>query len=95
MFPVFKIDGEKNAVKIAKEAYKEAKKKGNDVLILDTAGRLHIDEALMEELQQIKSNLNPREILLVLDSMTGQDAVKIAEAFNSTMEISGVNPHKG
>lgn len=88
--PVFKIEGENNAVKIAKEAYNEAKKKGNDVLIIDTAGRLHIDEALMEELQQIKSSLNPREILLVLDSMTGQDAVKIAEAFNSTMEISGV-----
>ncbi|SHI72223.1 signal recognition particle subunit FFH/SRP54 (srp54) [Dethiosulfatibacter aminovorans DSM 17477] len=88
--PVFKIEGENDAVKIANEAFKEAKKKGNDVLILDTAGRLHIDEALMEELQQIKSSLNPREILLVLDSMTGQDAVKIAEAFNSTMEISGV-----
>lgn len=88
--PVFKIEGEKNVVKIAEEAYKEAKKKGNDVLIIDTAGRLHIDEALMGELQQIKSSLSPREILLVLDSMTGQDAVKIAEAFNSTMEISGV-----
>lgn len=88
--PVFKIDGEKNAVKIAEEAYKEARKKGNDVLIIDTAGRLHIDEVLMEELQQIKSSLKPSEILLVLDSMTGQDAVKIAESFNSTMEISGV-----
>jgi signal recognition particle subunit SRP54 len=88
--PVFKIENEKNAVVIAEQALKEAKKNGNDVLIIDTAGRLHIDENLMDELIQIRTKVSPKEILLVLDSMTGQDAVKIAEAFNSSIEITGI-----
>jgi signal recognition particle subunit SRP54 len=88
--PVFKIENEKNAVVIAEQALKEAKKNGNDVLIIDTAGRLHIDENLMDELIQIRTKVAPKEILLVLDSMTGQDAVKIAEAFNSSIEITGI-----
>jgi signal recognition particle subunit SRP54 len=88
--PVFKNDIEKNPVRIAEEGLKEAKRKGHDVVIIDTAGRLHIDEQLMEELTDIKASVNPREVLLVLDAMTGQDAVKIAETFNDSMQISGV-----
>jgi signal recognition particle subunit SRP54 len=88
--PVFKIEGETNPVIIAEKALKEAKKNGNDVLIIDTAGRLHIDEKLMEELIQIREKVKPSEVLLVLDAMTGQDAVKIAESFNQDMEITGL-----
>ncbi len=88
--PVFKIDGEKNPVKIAKEAIAHAKKYGNDLVILDTAGRLHIDDALMDELSNIKSAVNPQEILLVVDAMTGQDAVNVAESFNNLLDIDGV-----
>lgn len=88
--PVFKIEDEKNPVVIAEKALKEARKNGNDVLIIDTAGRLHIDEKLMEELIQIRDKVKPSEVLLVLDAMTGQDAVKIAESFNKDMEITGI-----
>ena len=82
--------GQDNPVKIAKEALKHAKDYGNDVVILDTAGRLHIDEALMNELSEVKEAVNPNEILLVVDAMTGQDAVNVAEAFNKQLEIDGV-----
>ncbi len=88
--PVFKIDNEKNPVKIAKEAIAHAKKYGNDLVILDTAGRLHIDDALMEELTNIKAAVHPQEILLVVDAMTGQDAVNVAESFNNLLDIDGV-----
>jgi signal recognition particle subunit SRP54 len=88
--PVFKIDGETNASLIAEKAVKEAKKNGNDVVIIDTAGRLHIDEKLMNELVEIRDKVSPDELLLVLDSMTGQDAVKIAESFNDRLEITGI-----
>ena len=87
--PVFEM-GTENPVKIAKDAIKQAKDYGNDVVILDTAGRLHIDEALMNELKEVKSEVNPDEILLVIDSMTGQDAVNVAKSFNELLEISGV-----
>ncbi len=87
--PVFE-EGQINPVKIAKDALDEAKRQGADVLIIDTAGRLHIDEQLMEELQKIKAEVNPNEILLVVDSMTGQDAVNVAETFNQKLDITGV-----
>ena len=87
--PVFE-EGQINAVKIAKDALDEAKRQGADVLIIDTAGRLHIDEQLMEELQKIKAEVKPNEILLVVDSMTGQDAVNVAETFNQKLDITGV-----
>ena len=82
--------GQKNPVKIAKEAIKHAKDYGNDIVILDTAGRLHIDEELMDELKNLKAEVNPQEILLVIDSMTGQDAVNVAKRFNELLEITGV-----
>lgn len=87
--PVFE-EGQINPIKIAKDALDEAKRQGTDVLIIDTAGRLHIDEQLMEELQKIKAEVNPNEILLVVDSMTGQDAVNVAETFNQKLDITGV-----
>lgn len=87
--PVFE-EGQINPVKIANDALDEAKRQGTDVLIIDTAGRLHIDEQLMEELQKIKAEVTPDEILLVVDSMTGQDAVNVAETFNQKLDITGV-----
>lgn len=87
--PVFE-EGQINPVKIAKDALDEAKRQGTDVLIIDTAGRLHIDEQLMEELQKIKAEVKPNEILLIVDSMTGQDAVNVAETFNQKLDITGV-----
>lgn len=87
--PVFE-EGQINPVKIAKDALDEAKRQGADVLIIDTAGRLHIDEQLMEELQKIKAEVTPDEILLVVDSMTGQDAVNVAETYNQKLDITGV-----
>ena len=87
--PVFE-EGQINPVKIAKDALDEAKRQGADVLIIDTAGRLHIDEQLMEELQKIKAEVKPDEIFLVVDSMTGQDAVNVAETFNQKLDITGV-----
>ena len=88
--PVFTIEGENNPVKIAKAAVEHAKIHGNDPVIIDTAGRLHIDEVLMDELVSIKSETSPNEILLVIDAMTGQDAVNVAEHFNSQLDITGV-----
>lgn len=87
--PVFEM-GKTSPVKIAKEAVKHAKDYGNDVVILDTAGRLHIDEELMGELADIKKEVDPQEILLVVDSMTGQDAVNVAKSFNDLLDITGV-----
>lgn len=87
--PVFEM-GQTDPVKIAKKAVQHAKDHGNDVVILDTAGRLHIDEILMTELKNIKESVHPTEILLVVDSMSGQDAVNVAESFNKTLEIDGV-----
>ena len=88
--PVFEMGTDTSAVKIAKSAIEHAKAHGNDFVILDTAGRLHIDDELMQELEDVKRAVNPDEILLVIDAMTGQDAVNIAENFNSRLEISGV-----
>lgn len=88
--PVFSIEGENDPVKIAKAAIEHAKQHGNDPVIIDTAGRLHIDEVLMEELQKIKEETRPDEILLVVDAMTGQDAVNVAEHFNSQLDVTGV-----
>ncbi len=88
--PVYANENEKNVVKIAKQAKEIAISKLNDVVILDTAGRLQIDETLMQELKDIKSNIKPHEILLVVDAMTGQEAVNIAEKFNEDLGIDGV-----
>ena len=88
--PVFANDNSKDVVRIAKQAISEAYSKLNDVIILDTAGRLHIDEELMQELKNVKANVKPHEILLVVDSMTGQDAVNVAQTFNENLGIDGV-----
>jgi len=88
--PVFEMGTDTNPVKIAKEAVEYAIKHGNDPVILDTAGRLHIDEELMDELAAIKENVAPNEILLVVDAMTGQDAVNVAKSFNEQLDITGV-----
>jgi signal recognition particle subunit SRP54 len=83
--------GQKNKpVSICQAAIKQATKNGNDFLIIDTAGRLHIDEPMMEELREIRKAVSPTEILLVADSTTGQDAVNIAEHFNDNLDITGV-----
>ncbi|MCD7722426.1 MAG: signal recognition particle protein [Clostridiales bacterium] len=82
--------GAQNPVKIAEEAVKYAKDHGCDYVLLDTAGRLHIDEELMQELKNIKSEIHPHEILLVIDAMTGQDAVNVAKSFNDSLGIDGV-----
>ena len=87
--PVFQM-GTESPVKIASEAVKYADKNGYDMGFLDTAGRLHVDEVLMQELSDIKKAVNPTEILLVVDSMTGQDAVNVAESFNELLDITGV-----
>ena len=87
--PVFQM-GTANPVDIAKAAIAHAEKHGNDIVFLDTAGRLHIDEALMDELKNIKAAVKPTEILLVVDAMTGQDAVNAATAFNDALGIDGV-----
>ena len=87
--PVFQM-GQENPVKIAKAAIRHAQQHGNDIVFLDTAGRLHIDEDLMTELKSIKSEVQPSEILLVVDAMTGQDAVNAAQSFNEWLEIDGV-----
>ncbi len=83
-------EGLGNPVEIAKHGVKYAKDQGFDTVLLDTAGRLHIDETLMEELRKIKSETQPNEILLVVDSMTGQDAVNVAQSFNDALDITGV-----
>ena len=87
--PVFEM-GQNDPVDIAKAAVQHAVRHGNDMVFLDTAGRLHIDEALMDELKAIKAAVNPHEIMLVVDAMTGQDAVNAAQAFNEALDISGV-----
>ncbi|MBQ3099876.1 MAG: signal recognition particle protein [Clostridia bacterium] len=88
--PVFEMGDKVSPVVIAREAVAHAKKHGNDMVFLDTAGRLHVDEVLMAELKQIKETVGPTEILLVVDSMTGQDAVNVAESFNELLDITGV-----
>ena len=88
--PVFTLGGQVSPVDIAKGALAHAKSYGNDIVILDTAGRLHIDEILMEELRQVKEAVQPTEILLVVDSMVGQDAANVAASFNELLDISGV-----
>ena len=87
--PVFQM-GQENPVKIAKAAIRHAQQHGNDMVFLDTAGRLHVDEALMNELKAIKAEVEPSEILLVVDAMTGQDAVNAAQSFNEWLDIDGV-----
>ena len=88
--PVYAEENSKNVTEIAKRAINVAISKLNDVIILDTAGRLHIDDELMEELKKIKTTVKPHEILLVVDSMTGQDAVNVAKSFNEQVGIDGV-----
>ena len=88
--PVYTEEGSKDPVKIAKEALKQAKLQGNDVVIIDTAGRLAIDEQMMKEIEAIKAAVNPNEILFVVDSMTGQDAVNTAKEFNERLNFDGV-----
>jgi len=87
---VFAMGDKVSPVDISKAAAAHALKNGNDVVIIDTAGRLHINEELMDELADIKENVKPTEILLVVDSMTGQDAVNVAESFNEKLGIDGV-----
>lgn len=88
--PVFSLGDQISPVEIAKKAIEVAKEQHNDYVLIDTAGRLHIDETLMTELKDIKATVNPNEILLVVDAMTGQDAVNVAESFNNQLEITGV-----
>ncbi len=88
--PVYSNETSKDVVQIANQAMNVAISKLNDVVILDTAGRLHIDDELMQELKNVKTNIKPHEILLVVDSMTGQDAVNIAQSFNEAVGIDGV-----
>lgn len=88
--PVFTMGDKVSPVDIAKASIEHAKSNGNNVVIIDTAGRLHIDDTLMEELKNIKDVTEPSEILLVVDAMTGQDAVNVAESFNEKLDITGV-----
>ena len=87
--PVFDM-GNSDPVDIAKAGIEHAKRHGHDMVFIDTAGRLNVDEAMMEELERMKAATDPTEILLVVDAMTGQDAVNIAEAFNNRLDITGV-----
>jgi signal recognition particle subunit SRP54 len=88
--PVYSEEGSTNPVQIAKNAVKEARKNGNDVVIIDTAGRLAVDEEMMKEIASIKDAVSPHEILFVVDSMTGQDAVNTAREFNERLDFDGV-----
>ena len=88
--PVYTEEGSKDPVKIAQNAIQEAKVKNYDVVIVDTAGRLAIDEEMMNEIEAIKNGINPNEILFVVDSMTGQDAVNTAKEFNDRLDFTGV-----
>ncbi|MEN2766475.1 signal recognition particle protein [Ornithinibacillus xuwenensis] len=88
--PVFSMGTEANPVDIAKQALEKAKEDHHDYVIIDTAGRLHVDTDLMNELEEIKATVKPDEIFLVVDAMTGQDAVNVAESFNNQLDISGV-----
>ncbi|HHU58860.1 MAG TPA: signal recognition particle protein [Bacteroidales bacterium] len=88
--PVFTQEGSKDPVKIAKDAVKEARQKGYDLVIVDTAGRLAVDEEMMQEISAVKKAIDPDEILFVVDSMTGQDAVNTAKEFNDRLDFDGV-----
>lgn len=88
--PVFLEENEKDAAKIAEDALKKAKEEGYDVLIVDTAGRLHIDEEMLKEAREIKERINPDEVLFVSDAMTGQEAVNIAKAFDENVGMTGI-----
>ena len=88
--PVFTMGDKVSAVDIAKAGVAHAKEHGYNLVIIDTAGRLHIDEDLMQELKDVKEAVNPNEILLVVDSMTGQDAVNVADTFNNSLDVTGV-----
>jgi len=88
--PVYTEEGNQDPVKIAKNSIKEAKKKGHDLVVIDTAGRLAIDEQMMNEIESIKKAVSPNEILFVVDSMTGQDAVNTAKEFNERLDFDGV-----
>ena len=88
--PVFSLGVDVDPVEIARQGVEHAKANNMDVVIVDTAGRLHVDEVLMNELKNIKSTVKPQEILLVVDAMTGQDAVNVAESFNEALGIDGV-----
>ena len=88
--PVYSEEGNKNVVEIANNAIREAKAKGNDVVIIDTAGRLAVDEEMMNEIATLKEAVNPNETLFVVDSMTGQDAVNTAKEFNDRLDFDGV-----
>lgn len=87
--PVFHLEGEKDPVKVAQKAHEKAKAEGFDVLIVDTAGRLHLDEELMQELEQIKKLVEPREVLFVANATTGQDAVRTAAEFDKRVQLTG------
>jgi signal recognition particle subunit SRP54 len=87
--PVFSIDGEKNPLKVAKKAYEKAQADAVDVLIVDTAGRLHLDDELMQELSEMKTFLAPREVLFIANATTGQDAVRTAAEFDKRVQITG------
>lgn len=89
-YPVFSLGVHADPVEIARQGIEKAKLEGRDLVLIDTAGRLHIDDHLMEELENIKAVANPSEILLVIDAMTGQDAVNVAETFNQRLDITGV-----
>lgn len=88
--PVFSMRESKNAVEIARLAKENAMRQGRDLVIIDTAGRLHIDERLMQELKDIYTTVQPHEVLLVVDGMTGQDAVTVAESFDKALSIDGI-----
>ena len=88
--PVYFEEGNKNSVKIAQNALKHAKQYGNDLVIVDTAGRLAIDEQMMNEIEAVKKTINPHETLFVVDAMTGQDAVNTAKEFNNRLDFDGV-----
>lgn len=88
--PVFTLGDRVSPVEIAKQAIQHAQEYGNDLVVLDTAGRLHINEELMRELENIKAAVQPHEVLLVVDAMTGQDAVTVAESFHQTLGIDGI-----
>jgi len=87
---VFTLGDKVNPVEIAKAGLESAKANGNDIVFIDTAGRLHVDEEMMDELKNIKAAVDPTEILLVIDAMLGQDAVNVAETFNNMLDITGV-----
>ncbi|MCL2462543.1 MAG: signal recognition particle protein [Defluviitaleaceae bacterium] len=88
--PVYSLEGSKSPLEIAKASLKHAKDESYDVIILDTAGRFHVNEELMNELKEMKAEIRPQEILLVVDAMTGQDAVTVAEAFNAALGVDGI-----